>query len=94
MRVMSKFSEHHKNCSNIVRDCYCMTVPDVKKEFGVSEPTIRRWLSQEKAPTFFKVFGRVKTYKCWFKSWIDTTNDKTQMNSGLFTSPQREETSL
>ena len=34
---VSKFSEHHKNCSNIVRDCYCMTVPDVKKEFGVSE---------------------------------------------------------
>ena len=38
-----------------------MTVPDVKKEFGVSEPTIRRWISKEQAPTFFKIFGRVKT---------------------------------
>ena len=70
-----------------------MTVPDVKKEFGVSEPTIRRWISKEQAPTFFKIFGRVKTFKCWFKVWLSTTNDKAQMHSELFTSSS-EETSL
>ncbi len=70
-----------------------MTVPDVKKEFGGYSYLAMRWISKEQAPTFFKIFGRVKTFKCWFRVWLNTTNDKAQMNSELFTSSS-EETSL
>jgi len=61
---------HHNNCKQLIRECHCLTLKQVSDKWNVPESTLReKWL-QGDVPSFFKIFGRVKTFECWFKIWL------------------------
>jgi len=67
---VSEITSHHSNCEHIVRDCSCLTLKQVSDKWNVPESTLReKWLNGN-LPSFFKLFGRVKTFECWFKVWL------------------------
>ena len=51
---------------------FVMAIPSgqVSDKWGVAESTLREKKAQGKLPTFFKLFGRVKTFECWFSIWL------------------------
>ena len=63
-------TDHHANCEHIVRNCSCLTLKQVSDKWGVAESTLREKKAQGKLPTFFKLFGRIKTFECRFKVWL------------------------
>lgn len=63
-------TNHHQNCKYLVRDCACLTLKQVSDKWGVAESTLREKKAQGLTPTFFKLFGRIKTFECWFSVWI------------------------
>lgn len=65
------YLQHHQNCKHIVRDCACLTLKQVSDKWNVPESTLREKRTTGNLPTFFKLFGRVKTFECWFKVWLE-----------------------
>jgi hypothetical protein len=63
-------TNHHQNCKYLVRDCACLTLKQVSDKWGVAESTLREKKAQGLTPTFFKLFGRIKTFECWFSVWL------------------------
>ena len=66
----SEYLQHHPNCKHIVRDCACLTLKQVSDKWNVPESTLREKRTARELPTFFKLFGRVKTFECWFSVWL------------------------
>ena len=70
-KMNSEYLQHHPNCKHIVRDCACLTLKQVSDKWNVPESTLREKRTAGNLPTFFKLFGRVKTFECWFKVWLE-----------------------
>ena len=70
-KMNSEYLQHHPNCKHIVRDCACLTLKQVSDKWNVPESTLREKRTARELPTFFKLFGRVKTFECWFKVWLE-----------------------
>ena len=69
-KMNSEYLQHHPNCKHIVRDCACLTLKQVSDKWNVPESTLREKRTARELPTFFKLFGRVKTFECWFSVWL------------------------
>ncbi len=70
-KMNNDYLQHHQNCKHIVRDCACLTLKQVSDKWNVPESTLREKRTAGNLPTFFKLFGRVKTFECWFKVWLE-----------------------
>ena len=71
MTEINPYLNCHHNCEYIVRDCSCLTLKQVSDKWGIPESTLREKRTKQELPTFFKLFGRVKTHECWFKVWLN-----------------------
>jgi len=92
---MSDVVTHHKSCEHLIRSCACLTLKQVSDKWGVPESTLREKWAKNELPSFFKIFGRVKTFECWFNIWLKEhqLGKKLGMVSAFasFDTPQRNE---
>lgn len=69
-------TEHHPNCEHIRRSCICLTLKQVSDKFNIPESTLRDKWGKGLLPSFFKLFGRIKTFECWFGIWLKESQMK------------------
>jgi len=63
------WSEHHKNCGALVRDCKALSVSEVAELYAISQLTVRRKIKAGSFP-MFKIMNRIRGFKCWISVGI------------------------
>ena len=64
MGITNYWSEHHKNCGALVRDCKALSVSEVAELYAISQLTVRRKIKAGSFP-MFKIMNRIRGFKCW-----------------------------
>jgi hypothetical protein len=65
----------------------------VSDKWNIPESTLREKRGKDELPSFFKLFGRVKTFECWFQIWLREHQLGNSLNMPSAFSDDKEKTS-